>query len=362
MFKFKKCILAAIGGCLLLGNTVFAMPVVVSGSGPSRETALHDAMRRAIEYEAGIAVSASSCTQNYQLVNDKIYTHTKGYIKSYEILEDMHNEHGFFVKIRAEISHDEIDPQTVERVTREAVIKSNLKDPRIGVAVVDRRGEHYQAAENQLVAELKNAGFSRIVDISQAEKRTGRRLTNAIFNDESELYAALKTQEEVDYLVTAGIEFSGRRNVAIPGFENFHTGYAEISVRLINVNSGEIVYADSFTATALHTDQKMSLGKAATKAAQGIAKAIAKAAYNKAGDPVQHIQLIVVSDSMGKTGSEVQSFLYALPGVADVFVRSVSYGNMIFDLNFNGNTEDLLTILDKNGVAVKEMNSEYLKI
>jgi hypothetical protein len=64
-------------------------------------------MRKAVEQISGVIVSSESLTKNFELLSDNIYTNSKGYIKSYKILEegvDKQDKGIYFVKIEANVS------------------------------------------------------------------------------------------------------------------------------------------------------------------------------------------------------------------------------------------------------------------
>ncbi|MBR4694840.1 MAG: hypothetical protein IKO94_02025, partial [Selenomonadaceae bacterium] len=49
--------------------TVFAAMVTVSGQGESESTALHAAMRQAIEQKVGVYIDSRTYVENFQLIN-----------------------------------------------------------------------------------------------------------------------------------------------------------------------------------------------------------------------------------------------------------------------------------------------------
>ena len=73
----------------------------------AKDKALDDAKRKAVEQISGVIVSSESLTKNFELLSDNIYTNSKGYIKSYKILEegvDKQDKGIYFVKIEANVS------------------------------------------------------------------------------------------------------------------------------------------------------------------------------------------------------------------------------------------------------------------
>jgi len=84
----KRKLLLALGLLLLGVSTAAANPVTVTGEGPSKEQALSTALRRAVEQGVGTLVQSETTVVDSALVDDKIYSHSKGYVKTYKITKE----------------------------------------------------------------------------------------------------------------------------------------------------------------------------------------------------------------------------------------------------------------------------------
>ena len=354
----KKKILTLLLGTMFCTNTVSAA-VTAIGTGITENAALHEAMRKAVEEETGLAVTSSSSMLNFQ-VKDKVYTHAEGYIQGYEILERSFDGKWYRVKIKADIKK-ELKNDLQNRDMRQALIGSNLQDPRIGIAVFDKNGQENVAAENTFISALQTAGFSRITDMKQLEQIKKKRLVNAVFHEQYRLIEALQGTENIDYMVVAGLQDEAVTYNRLPGFGDFKSGQVTMTVKMFNVNNGEILFADSLRATGMHTNAKSAICSAELKLAKTVAAKLASMAILRAANPEQHIQLIVVSDVLGDCSS-AQNSLRNMPGVTGLFTRNISYGNMCFDLNYAGTSEDFMNVLADHGISVLEMSAEYIKI
>src|SRR5215470_907477 len=69
----------------------------------ARDKAIDDAKRKAVEQVAGSHVSSESITQNYQLVEDKIYARASGFVKNYSIASEYKDQDTYHVKIKATV-------------------------------------------------------------------------------------------------------------------------------------------------------------------------------------------------------------------------------------------------------------------
>lgn len=70
----------------------------------ARDEAIKRALRRAVEQGVGTLVDSESLTQNFQLLNDEIYSQVKGYVREYDIISDNKGADQIYrIKIRATV-------------------------------------------------------------------------------------------------------------------------------------------------------------------------------------------------------------------------------------------------------------------
>ncbi len=167
----KRIVLLMIA--LLLGLASVAMAVEATGEGPSKEQALVTAMRRAVEQGVGTYMKSSTTVVDSALVDDKILSHSKGYVKSYKIIKEAKNDEGFVITISAVVDSkmlkDDIDSLTI--------LRKSVGNPRILVAF-SKKGEGAQIFKNKdfveeiyngIVETLTDKQF-RVVDKASSEK------------------------------------------------------------------------------------------------------------------------------------------------------------------------------------------------
>lgn len=76
---------------------------VISGdnSALARDSAIGDALRKAVEQAIGTIVSSETMVANYQVLSDNVYTKTQGYIKSYDVVKEWQVSGLYQVLVRA---------------------------------------------------------------------------------------------------------------------------------------------------------------------------------------------------------------------------------------------------------------------
>src|SRR5262245_65731538 len=90
------CLLSVLFLCLALplfaqdSKQITAEGVASVGNDPAaaRDKAIEDALRRAVEQAVGTIVESETAVENYQLLSDKIYSHSSGYVKDYKVVSE----------------------------------------------------------------------------------------------------------------------------------------------------------------------------------------------------------------------------------------------------------------------------------
>ena len=349
--------------CIFFTNTVRAAPadITVTGTGISETAAIQDAMRNALEQRVGVLVDSSTLSQNASIVHDMIYTHTEGYILGYSILQSSQYDDGYHVTLKAAVS-DRFDSAVMSKFQKAKAINLGFQDARIGVIITGENTiTEYDGAENVIIDGLQQAGLGRIIDLKQLDAAEKNRIASALFHDDYDTVEALKTQFAVDFMVVGRYGSLSANNVKSSGFEGFVNGRAILAIRMYNMNTGEILSADTITAAALHTDRQTAMSLAMSKAASKAIPKLTKSVIQKAVNPEQHVQLLVTEGKLGDTRS-AQQRLSAIRGISNVFLRSNTYGTMIFDLNYYGNAVTLSEALEADGITILEATASYIKI
>ena len=354
--------LAAFALCLMWTATALASPVTATGQGTTERDALHAAMREAIEQKVGVLVDSRTYVENYRVIHDRIYTHSEGYIAGYEVLRSEYKAGYYEITIRADVREELLNTDLMSYMQKKAVIRANMQDPRIGVIIVDQNGDEYPSVENAIITGLQKNGFSRIVDLAQIDASVKYRITNAVFDGEYGL-EALNTHFNVDYLVTGYIDMN---NNGIPLIEDYpfvgslNNVVLNISVRMLNANTGEIIYAGSADGQSFNLGAK-AMQEALKKATAPIVKELSKSAIQKAANPEQHVTILVTNNRLGSM-SDAYAFISGIPGVSGVYTRTKQAGVMQIDVDYTGTAYDLAQALEREGIAIKEMTSEYIRI
>lgn len=337
---------------LVIPSMAYAGEIVTTGQGATLEAAVHNAMRAAIEQEAGTFVDSKTWARNGQVIVDDIMVSSNGLIAGYEILRQGQSNGIFEVEIKSNVNSDEIQSTIMTALHKKVIVETNMNDPRIAVAAFDADGEEYAEIENYIISGLQGQGFSRLIDLKQLDSSLKMRIQNA--SADPELRDSISNQYHVDYLV----------NVQVKILKTDKSAAVLLMPRMISVNTGEVIYGGSFTGNA-RMFSNSGLEGAIQNASKRAAYAIANAALKQAAKVEQHFTIIVTKPTMRTFGDDLDSIssqIKSLQGVRNVFRRSLNSGVVQLDLNFDGTASELVDELEGNGFEVIEMTADYIKI
>ena len=343
---------------LLAATPVSATVRTATGMGADERSALHAAMRAAVEQEVGVHLDSRTKVQNYRVLSDTIYTQSEGFISSYEIVANETIGGVHRVTIRADVDSDSISARTANLQQRKAIIGANLEDARIAVVATDADGTAYPALENELMTALSNEGFSRLIDLDTADAGT-RRAMLALSDDATSRkaqLAALLYGSPCDYVALVQVtKDTESLDAVLPGL---HKTYVTCAARLVSMATGEVTWAGSAQGASSHWYAGAEQ-EAIQKAAEQLAPQLARGAFQKAADVQQHVRLNIPSSYFTDV-SDARNTLEALPGVQHAFLRGLVQGVYAIDLDYDGTASDLAGVLENAGYHVVQFEVERI--
>ena len=169
----KNVLLVMLALLVMWTSDAYAANVEATGEGENKGMALTSAMRRAVEQGVGTYIKSSTTVIDSQLVDDKILSHSKGYVTSYKITKEGKTDDGYSVTILAKVD-DKLIKDDVNALT---ILRKSVGNPRI-LVVFSKKGEKAEALKNKdfideiyngIVESLTDKQF-RVVDKASSEK------------------------------------------------------------------------------------------------------------------------------------------------------------------------------------------------
>lgn len=335
----------AIAEAAIAEKEIMAEGVAAGGSLQSKDAALNRALRNAIEQAVGALVDSETMVRNFQLLDDKIYSEVKGYIKSYEIISDNKGEGGVYkIKVRAKVALGAL----TKNVKALGIIREKLNYPRVMVLIDDyidgiEQPRHIVAVEIEKIF-MRNK--FPVVSKGQMEKIKARDATLAFaFPDKA---AALGRRYGAE-VVIVGQATSDLMETSQPYGVSVFAYESRVEAKAIKTDNAQVLAVDTISETARGSGRVPTANKAlqtvSEKFSKNFMKRIAEAWRSEIYNEIT-IQLICENANLGKAKA-LKRALNAIRDVRGINERSFVNNILELDVRFFGTTDQLITILSE---------------
>jgi hypothetical protein len=343
--------------------------VIVSGESPiydskvesARQRALEDSFRNAVRKILGTMVTAESYTQNAISIDDSIVTKSKGYIKTYEILEEQKGEESILLNVKVVLSIEPIkDDLTAMKILIEAV-----GNPRI-ILLIDEDGQetirHSYAAEQITKIFTKNGFY--YVDPFSTGNLTEKEILNAF---EKGNFIGLDSDKlKADILMIGKGRVENITKVEMSGLIGC---IANLDIKVIRMETGKIVTEQSTRTNGVGANRESAYKNAFSKAGEDISNLLIDEITNVWGSSLlngRDINLEVSVDdyTILKDFKKRVSHLFGVKHISQKYFKD---GKALFLLKFTGSAQTLADIISTTyfldiEVAITEISSDIVKV
>jgi hypothetical protein len=343
------CAIAAPGvwGAVKVQVEGFAALVPGEDLARTRDEALRDAWRRAVEVGVGLVLRAESYMANFQVLEDNIWTSASGYVKTYRVLTEAQDESFYRVTIEAEV--DMLKLGTALEDLRIEI--DRIGNPR--VVVIAREWtfgteQPFSVAEGALRQALLSKGFLVLDRERLAEIRDPQLLARAAEGD-------TKAASEVARALDADIALVGRVRAESQGSTQaggfmWYSAVAHGDFSVVLRGTAETLSSVLAEETALG----LSLEAAGTQAVEKVAESCVPqlvietvAGLNwvsASASRVLKVLVFAVPDYSAATA--LQSALGSVREASQVNLRTFGQGLASFDVLYLGPAEALASDLE----------------
>jgi hypothetical protein len=353
--------------CIALGSAVRAEDVrtteavgqaAVAGDAlAAKEQAKDDALRNCVQQVASTLVTASTETDQAQLLSDRIYAHSVGYVRRFQVLDDKQEGNTWTTKLRCEVSEAKLD----EDMMAFGIAYRRAGMPRIFVLVAEQAINATQVSgwwqgggntadlrvmENAFMDRMEKSGFTFV----DPEVLQGKVKLEAIGADPN-----LQQAREIGVKTGADLVVVGRAIAKPLGemqLENgtFYSAVANVSARAVRTDTGEIVAAAEFTGTAGRGFEQTTAGRNAFSEA---GRQLARDLFGKIGkvwtreqSGSRRIAMAVHGvDDYARLAAFKNVLVQSVRGVKDVQERSMENGRADLDVTLAGTSQSFATDL-----------------
>jgi len=351
--KIYKCLIATLVFMFLLplslpfaaaqdegSKEVISVGVADGKSARARDEALNDALRKAVEQGVGTYVTTELTVEQQRLVEDRIYTESRGYIQSYKVIHEGETEGLYEVKISALVKMGKLagDLQSIGLIIRKkqnprvmvVIYSAETNSSFVGVALEGNRN-----AENQLESSLIEKGF-QLVDAGQVDRK--KQLETLLLKGDPSRAGKIARDYGAEILVQGEVRrtFVDQRTIfgrATRFFSN------EIRLKALETDTGKVLFSGYKTRPASGAEALLPLQEATSDLAEEMVAGILKQ-WRKDVFQAGTYQLNISKATYSKL-SKFKQGLLKIRGLQDIQTRSYQSGHALLEIKYQGPLEQL---------------------
>ena len=351
-----------------------AKEVVATGMGSilgndiahARDDAIKDALRKGVENALGLIVESETLVENYQLIEDKIFSKTQGYVQKYQIIQEgKQSEQLYEVTVNATVKMTDLK-NDLEGI---ATLMRRVNRPRMMVIIQEQNiGEapglfgYFEAdmntAETAIMEAFMAKGF-KFIDHETVKQNLKNEQATAIMEGDVAKAAALGRSVGAEVVIT------GKALAKATVVEAFGTTtrsqQATITVRAIRTDTGDIIATQSGQGAYPHIDDAVGGAKAIQLACKSLSENLMNEILDQWQKDISEGSTITLQIEGVSDYSQLTKFKYALEyyvrGISSVIQRDWHEGFATLEIVMTGNSEDLA-----NGLSGKEIEGIDVKV
>jgi hypothetical protein len=318
----------------------------------ARDRAIEDAQRKAVEQAMGTMISSESVTKNFQLISDRILSLSSGYIEKYRVISEKEIDGEVEVEIAAIVGMSKLN-DSVQAIKN---LIGRIDRPKIMVLIAEQsiREEGQQlseksrgdavlsstslgVAENVLIEFFRAKGFD-FVDRQAVAGQIEIADPLTLVNDKERI-------KKIANLTDAQVAIFGQAQARNAGeVQGIYSGQANISLRALKTDTGEIIAATSAHAAVPFVDPSTANTKALSEAAKKISQKLMDqilTQWQSESSGSRSICLVITGVKYAEV-KKLRSWLTKyVRGVKSVHQRYVKEGMAELDLDIQGSAQSL---------------------
>lgn len=361
VFLFSALISLSFSGAAAVPVTVEGVAAISPGDdlGRVRDEAIRDALRRAVEIGVGTVVQAESLMQNYEVLRDKVWTKTKGYVVSYKIIKESRDNDFYRVTVKAMVDFLALG-QSLNSLGIEISLFGN---PRVVSIVKEWICENnpgqvstcieqpFSVAGDEVRNGFLRAGFT-VLDNSRLNEISDPKLLEQAAKGDAKAAIGIARALGADLAIGGNVRVEPAGTINAGNF-TWYKATATLSLQIVLQGTGEILSAIVKTAAATTTSFATAAKKAIDKATnaalpQLVIETIAKLNFQRT-EKSREIKLLVSGVHTFAEASHIVQALKAMRESEEVYFRTYSNNILAVDINFLGPSAALAQALESPG-------------
>ncbi|RMF62113.1 MAG: hypothetical protein D6748_00170 [Calditrichaeota bacterium] len=333
------------------------------------DDALANALRNAVEQVIGTMVQSDVLVENYQVVEDRIYSRTMGYVKSYETVSS--TKRG-----------DNILEVTIQAVVKKGDLENDLNaigllirqknKPRLMVLIEEQNMDRYyhsyavdlNTTETELTNKFLEKGFT-FVDKNVVAHSLQKDAILAAIEGDAAMARAIASESGAEVLIIGkAIAKPASGGPSVLKSAGMVSCQATINLRAVQADNGRIIATTSQHAAAAHIDQMtggtQALQKAAALAAEDLSRKILESWRSEVYSS-NTVQLRILNIPSFRDFVKFKNMVKTyVRGVQNIYQRDYSANTGLLELETRGTTNQIaeeLVLKDFSPYQVQVVNT-----
>ena len=342
----------------------------------ARQEAIKNCLVTAVGLKATDLMNIDSMVQNFETLNETLYTNIDKFIRGYKVLTEARSESTYRVMVQVTVSSKKIKI----KLTKAGIMQGKMVMPKILFFIAEQSLEDgspkywwgsgmsfvNSASEKAMVEVMKEKGFKII--------KHGPRIQNMAFrivagepnlNDREAIDFAAKMNADV--IITGSSIANHLPNIMGADMKSFK---GLTAVRALLVKTGKQIGSTSRAAVTANVNEieggRDALSGAGTLAGEEIARQIVSA-WLKKDEDTEKFEILLKGAGNLANFVMFRRMLSTIQGVKFVQVKELKSNKATISVDFNGKTKELAAALmlkafESFGINIYEVSDSQLKI
>ena len=307
----------------------------------SRDKAIEDALRNAVEQATGSLIENETLVENYQLLSDKIYSQSKGYVQSYEVLDEKAEEGLYRVTIQATVASGDLknDLRALNILMRQ------VRKPRVMVLfeeILSQDVNSGRLAEDAVSKVLLERGF-KLVDADVVRRNLGREGVRGLLAGDERVAAVIGDKYGAEMLLI-GTAQATTSEVTI-GDIRINSNQAVVSAKLVRADTGEVKVSETRQAAKPHVNSLTGKQMAITEASEYLANDMIDRMIEIFQEQVYNIANVNLTIYGLQGYAHLQEVIQLISdnvrGIKEIYQRNYTMGTADLEVELTGSTQSL---------------------
>ena len=340
--------------------SLWANPIQSHGVGATRDAAIQDALRNAVQQGVGMELGSATLTNNFMIVRDQILTKTSGYVSKFKVTKEQQVLGSWDVSVDAEVAQGALRNDLAAK----QLLYAAKSKPRI-LVLLDERAEDKPSFEKTATFKIEETLIAQGFKVVEAEQLEEIRKAEAGQDRTPQELARIGFRFGADLILRGNVSAGKATERAVYGVQMFMVP-VQFNARVVRTDNAEIVSSttnrvqkgsrDAFSAT------QFGLEQGGAEIAKTLAQKLLDAWQNEVYNGVD--VTLEVKKSTADNRKALEDALLKSGIVREQNLRYLDGADAVYDLEILGSIQQLRDLVESSsvGFSLQAMSANRMRI